>query len=55
MPLLAKEMLLVLCITVMGKTMVKLRHATVLEVFADGILAQEQNDSHPKHFKDDEA
>tara|TARA_E500000331_G_scaffold352353_1_gene400776 strand:- start:631 stop:1344 length:714 start_codon:yes stop_codon:yes gene_type:complete len=38
-----------------GQNHGQLRHATVLEVFADGILAQEQNSSHPKHFKNKEA
>ena len=38
-----------------GQNHGQLRHATVLEVFADGILAQEQNSSHPKHFKNNEA
>ena len=38
-----------------GQNHGQLRHATVLEVFADGILAQEQSSSHPKHFKNNEA
>jgi hypothetical protein len=38
-----------------GQNHGQLRHATVLEVFADGILAQEQSGSHPKHFKNNEA
>ena len=38
-----------------GQNHGQLRHATVIEVFADGILAQEQNSSHPKHFKNNEA
>jgi len=33
----------------------QLRHATVLEVLADGILAQEKDSNHPKHFKNKEA
>ena len=38
-----------------GQNYGQLRHATVLEVLADGILAQEKNSGHPKHFKNAEA
>ena len=38
-----------------GQNHGQLRHATVLEVFADGILAQEKDTNHPKRFKDKEA
>ena len=38
-----------------GKNYGQLRHATVLEVLADGVLAQETNNDHPKHFKNTEA
>ena len=38
-----------------GQNHGQLRHATVLEVLADGILAQEKNSTHPKHFKNNEA
>ena len=38
-----------------GQNHGQLRHATVLEILADGILAQEKNSTHPKHFKNNEA
>jgi hypothetical protein len=38
-----------------GQNHGQLRHATVLEVFADGILAQEKDTNHPKRFKNNEA
>ena len=38
-----------------GQNHGQLRYAEVLEVLADGILAQEVNGTHPKHFKNGEA
>ena len=38
-----------------GQNHGQLRYAKVLEVLADGILAQEVNSTHPKHFKNGEA
>jgi len=38
-----------------GENYGQLRQATVLEILADGILAQEKNSGHPKHFKNAEA
>ena len=38
-----------------GENYGQLRQATVLEILADGVLAQEKNSSHPKHFKNVEA
>jgi len=38
-----------------GQNHGQLRYAKVLEVLADGILAQEVNTNHPKHFKNGEA
>ena len=38
-----------------GQNHGQLRHATVIEVLADGILAQEKDSNHPKHFKNKEA
>ena len=38
-----------------GQNYGKVRKATVVEVLTDGILAQEINETHPKHFKDEEA
>ena len=38
-----------------GQNHGQLRYAEVIEVLADGILAQEVNGTHPKHFKNGEA
>ena len=38
-----------------GQNHGQLRYAQVIEVLADGILAQEVNGTHPKHFKNGEA
>jgi len=38
-----------------GQNHGELRYAQVIEVLADGILAQEVNGTHPKHFKNGEA
>jgi len=38
-----------------GENYGQLRQATVLEILGDGILAQEKNSNHPKHFKNAEA
>ena len=38
-----------------GQNHGQLRYAEVIEVLADGVLAQEVNGTHPKHFKNGEA